>query len=406
VLSYSEDLARLIADNVRDILAADWFQQAFPTRIRDGRNRSMDFATTAGGRVFASHMQGGITGHGADLIIIDDPADIKDAEAPYRLCENNDRFDAIIRNRLNHQKVGRIVIVAHRIHPDDLVGRLLAEGGWRHLKLPLVAEHDASYAVARGKWVRRKGELLREGEFTEGELDTMRRRTTVPDFATLYQQAPPERSWNIASEDFPDFNALPAGLGGVVLSIDTAHVPGARNSFSVVQAWRSVNADRFLIDQWRDQVAPAHLETAIRHLINRHRPGAVLIESAGAGISLAASLARRAQRDGFIVEEILTGNRSKLSRFTDVVPILKARSVHLPERAAWKVGFVEELLAFPDGATDDQVDATAQFLQWQACHPPVRIAPPRVFAVAMNRDGRIVAAETAAPRRGYFFARD
>jgi hypothetical protein len=29
-----------------------------------------------------------------------------------------------------------------RLHEDDLAGRLLAKGGWPHLKIPAIAEQD------------------------------------------------------------------------------------------------------------------------------------------------------------------------------------------------------------------------------------------------------------------------
>ena len=49
----------------------------------------MNFATTAGGGVFAASINGNITGHGADVIITDDPHQISDAGKPQQLSQNN-----------------------------------------------------------------------------------------------------------------------------------------------------------------------------------------------------------------------------------------------------------------------------------------------------------------------------
>lgn len=46
--------------------------------------------------------------------------------------------------------------------------------------------------------------------------------------------------------------------------------------------------------------------------------------------------------------------------------VIEAGRVFLPERAHWREDFVAELLAFPYGRFDDQVDSTSQFLAWAA----------------------------------------
>ena len=43
---------------------------------------------------------------------------------------------------------------------------------------------------------------------------------------------------------------------------------------------------------------------------------------------------------------------------------IEAGSVHLPERAPWLQDFETEVLQFPRGRHDDQVDSMSQFLNW------------------------------------------
>src|ERR1700719_4118056 len=38
--------------------------------------------------------------------------------------------------------------------------------------------------------------------------------------------------------------------------------------------------------------------------------------------------------------------------------------VHLPESAPWLAEYLHEMTVFPNGKHDDQVDSTAQFLDW------------------------------------------
>jgi hypothetical protein len=46
--------------------------------------------------------------------------------------------------------------------------------------------------------------------------------------------------------------------------------------------------------------------------------------------------------------------------------------VHLPKEAGWLAEYLHELTVFPKGKHDDQVDSTAQMLDWfkQASHEP------------------------------------
>jgi predicted phage terminase large subunit-like protein len=52
----------------------------------------------------------------------------------------------------------------------------------------------------------------------------------------------------------------------------------------------------------------------------------------------------------------------KVSRANRCSELFEAGCVHLPESADWLQEYVDELLAFPQGANDDQVDCTSQAL--------------------------------------------
>jgi hypothetical protein len=60
-------------------------------------------------------------------------------------------------SRLNNRKSGKVVVIAHRIHDNDLSARLLKHGNWRHLALPMVAIVDKEHQTNYGPWLRRTG---------------------------------------------------------------------------------------------------------------------------------------------------------------------------------------------------------------------------------------------------------
>jgi hypothetical protein len=80
VLTHAEHLAEEIAYSVREVMDSPWFKSAFKTRLAPNRKKVLDFKTTAGGGLYAASLGGGITGRGADLMIVDDPLDIDDAD--------------------------------------------------------------------------------------------------------------------------------------------------------------------------------------------------------------------------------------------------------------------------------------------------------------------------------------
>jgi hypothetical protein len=240
ILTYGQDLADKNAYAIRSILRSEWYQQAFHTRLKKDRAKLMDFVTADGGGVRSLSIEGGVTGLGADYIIIDDPVEIKDCSNTKRLERVNDLFDDEIQTRLDHPKKGCIVVIAHRISEDDLPGHVLQKGGWKLLKLPLIAPRSRTYELEGGDvWNRKKGELLRPDAFTKRDIERLR-DSKQPGFETLQQQNPGGRDrLRIKEEYFPTF--LPAELKvrelPVVLSIDPGQKGGPTNSCSVIQAW-------------------------------------------------------------------------------------------------------------------------------------------------------------------------
>ena len=127
----------------------------------------------------------------------------------------------------------------------------------------------------------------------------------------------------------------------------------------------------------------ALLETFAREAAE-HRATTVLIEDAGPGMNLLQDL--RSTMPGGMTRPLgVKPEGSKVDRMAAQSAKIEAGHVYLPKSAAWLGEFLTELLSFPNGRHDDQVDSVSQFLRWLqdaylnqiSFHVPFVVSRPR-----------------------------
>jgi predicted phage terminase large subunit-like protein len=394
VVAHAEHLSKTIARYVRTILEAGWFKGLFTARIKRGHAEVTDFGTTAGGGVFVTSFGGRFTGRRADVIVVDDPHDIGDGLEEIK--KTIESFNTVLLSRLNNRRTGRVLVVAHRVHEQDLSASLLRKKKWNFVVLPMQATRDQTYKTSSGIWRRRKGELLRSEAFDPEDLDELRRNTFNPSFDMLYQQDCDAQALPAFRADhFPTITELMPPSAPIVLSVDAGMTQGRKNAFSVVQVWR-VNAKRFyLLDQFREQCDYSELRRAVNRLRKRYRPSAILIERAANGNALISDLSRKHRK---LVIAIDPDGRSKSARLRAHAETIIAKRIHLPAEVPWRDDFVEEFVEFPRGKFTDQVDATTQLLDRADELARLEPRPARGGAVlagnSMNRQKTITPSPT------------
>jgi predicted phage terminase large subunit-like protein len=378
IVTNNDKLTEHITYHIRRILQSPWFRKVFKTRLADDRSRVGDFATTQGGEVFATSVGGVLAGRGGDLIIVDDPLDIKDAGNIRQIELVNQRFDNGIISRFNNSRTGRIIIIAHRLNSRDLSAHVLALGGWRHIVLPLVAIRKKTYALGYGTWCRKPGELLRPGSHTAKQLQQLQATTINPDFQLFYQQGVSGGAQiKIRREHFKcgsmrDHRALP-----VVLSVDPGQGDRSSASYSVIQAWVQVERNNhLLLDQWRDQCSYRELQSAFWRMVRRFRPAACIIENTANGPALIEDARRKTWLN---VIPIIPDGRSKTARLIAHIGTLQKGHIHLPASAIWTEAYITEFLEFPHCRNDDQIDATTQYLDFMDTKPNLALPAQRAL---------------------------
>jgi hypothetical protein len=118
--------------------------------LRPGVQKANNWRTLQGGGLLATGIGGPLTGHGANILIIDDP--IKNREEAESPTVRQKAWDWFTSTALTRVEPGGSVIVVHtRWHDDDLIGRLQREKGqkWEYVNLPAVNERNMALWPAR-----------------------------------------------------------------------------------------------------------------------------------------------------------------------------------------------------------------------------------------------------------------
>jgi predicted phage terminase large subunit-like protein len=279
-------------------------------------------------------------------------------------------------SRLNNKERGAIIVVMQRLHQGDLVGHLLAEQGWRHLNLPAIAELEQTIEIGPDCFhTRRIGDLLHPERESQATLDAMKRGMGSAIFAAQYQQAPVPPGGNMINWSWfnwynPD-QLSKYKFEKIVISWDTATKASELCDYSVATVWGVCCGCYFLLDVVRERLDYPALKRKVIQLYNQWKFTTglypkLLIEDAGSGSILIQDLTPQGIYAYGVPQGIYaygvrpTGD--KVMRMSAVSAAIEAGAVLLPTRAPWLEAFRTEVLAFPNGVYDDQVDSMSQAL--------------------------------------------
>lgn len=349
-VSHTADLAFTFSRRVRNkILDSRW---PFPNVTVAGDKsavKAWDISGRLGGYL-AVGVGGSPAGHGANLIIIDDPVgSAADAESEASRDALWEWYQGTIRDRLEPN--GSMIVTATRWHEEDLTGRLLAEMRstgeiWNHLHMPALS---------------REGEALWPERWPVEALKQIKKAIGTRVWEARFQGSPSPMEGGLLRRDWwRFFRTPPRTLRGHIQSWDMAFRETRSGSYVVGQVWASTGADRYLLDQVRFRADfPATL--AMVRDFTRKWPQAKLklVEDKANGPAIVASL--RHEISGLVEVNPRGG---KLARASAVTAQIESGNVYLPdpEYNPWVYEFIEECAQFPHGANDDQVDAMSQAL--------------------------------------------
>jgi len=362
VASYAQDLARKLSIDTRLVIQSDWYRQAFPeVQLSDDQNTTSKFTTTERGHRIAVSVGGMVTGEGGNFLIVDDPHNPKQAHSEaYRTAACN-WFDQTFSTRLDDKKNGVMIVIMQRLHEADLSGHLLEKGGWEHLKIPFVAEKKCIVEF-KGKIYkeREEGELLHPEREPENAVEAEKKKLGSYGFEGQMQQNPAPADGGILRKSwFKYYDELPA-FDYIDFSCDTAFKEKQENDCSCIGIW-GVNSDGYyLINRIKDRMDYNRLKQRLIDTYTIHKPRFVLIEDKASGQSLIQDLTSTT----VMPIKPIQVDKDKVTRAYSCQPEVENGKVFLPNGADWLDDYLEELVLFPNGKHDDQVDMTTQYLNF------------------------------------------
>jgi predicted phage terminase large subunit-like protein len=153
---------------------------------------------------------------------------------------------------------------------------------------------------------------------------------------------------------------LPAKFERIVQSWDTASKATELSDFSVCTSWGIHGKNLYLLDVVRRRMEYPELKRAVREQYERLKPSVVLIEDKASGTQLIQELIA----DGLYAVTRYQPQSDKIMRMHAQTAMIENGFVHLPVSAPWLAQYLHELTTFPKSRHDDQVDSTAQMLDW------------------------------------------
>lgn len=354
-VSYGADLASKHSRYVRNLIRTMQYREVFPAiglAPDSAAAHAWDIDGHEGG-MEAIGIDGGAAGKGAHILSIDDPVkNRKEAESQTYRDKVWDSFTDDLYTRL--APGGAIIITMTRWHMDDLVGRvLLMEGeGWHRLRLPALAEPNDPLKRAEGEalWAERYDAVrLRQIESAMGAYS----------FGSLYQQNPVpseggifKRAWLPKIADTPKI-IRSVRYWDLAMSEKTSadYTAGARHGIDADGHRYVQDIARFQME-WGD-VVPEMKKVILKDGKDVHQG----IENKGFMSRAVKQLVKDPDLAGFVIR----GYDVDSDKLTRALPFAAkcAAGLYSVLNRHWTEAWIEEICTFPNGANDDQEDASS-----------------------------------------------
>lgn len=358
--SHSAELAERWGRRTRNLISAS--SMLLGANLSQDSTAAYRWGLTNASEYYAVGVGVGIMGFRADLGIIDDPFGSREDAESKRIRDA--RWEWYANDFNSRLKPGaRRVIMHQRFHEDDLAGRIV-----KHLdsmRRPYRRLKIRAEAVENDVLGRSPGTMLWDDPsgYDYGRFLRDRKAELVGDprtWSALYQQEPvPETGAYFDRDWIRTYTTPPPRETMYVYGASDYAVTSNGGDYTVhVIVGLDPEGRLYLLDLWRGQKSSDVWIEAFCDLVLKWRPMEWAEETGQIRAGLGPFIDRRQrERGAYVARTTFPTRGDKAIRAQSIRGRMALAGLYLPERAAWLNDLIAEMLSFPVGAHDDQVDA-------------------------------------------------
>jgi predicted phage terminase large subunit-like protein len=352
--SHSKELAERFGRRVRNQVGSPLFKEIFGFGLSGDSGAAGRWETARGGEYFAVGVDASVTGRRAALGIIDDPVKGRQ-EADSATVRQHvwDWYKSDFWTRLIPDAA--LIYIGTRWHDDDLAGRLLEEaktGGeqWEVVKLSAEAKENDPLG-------RAPGERLWAEWFSEEQIRIAKR--DARNWSALWQQEPMPESGDYFKAEWIKWYDNPPPRAQLRTYGASDYATKAEGGDFTVHLVVGIDplSDIYLLDLWREHAASDVWVDVLLDMMFRWKTITWAEEMGQIKNSVGPFITKRQlERKIFGVRRQFASSFDKPTRAQAIRGRMAMGKVHFPRGAPWAIDLVQELLRFPAGTHDDQID--------------------------------------------------
>ena len=380
--SYSAEKSDENSDTAKELFRY-WGPHLFGIKPSGSMYNQTQWNTVKGGGCKSAGVKGSITGFGADVFIIDDYVKgYEEAESETNRENIWNWWQSVVVTRLHPGAV--VIILATRWHDDDLSGRLIKKAEEDGVDFPFELQVINLPAISDGDddvLGRRQGEALWPARYDEEQLGYIKKAVGPYWWSALYQGKPSLRGGSLFKTNFfryfeidgkgnyichrKDKAPFIIPFGGLsrVVFVDPALETKKINDPTGMLAWGYSAQERvwLLLDRMNEKIEHTQMLDHIKRFAWKNNAQYIGIENEKLGKVIVKQSAGNDHINGVKIpfREIPTGGIDKYTRAVPMATYYENERVFHLKGAEWLSEFESNLIAFPKGKHDEDVDCVS-----------------------------------------------